>query len=106
MDGWAHTMRRLQYKTLIRTSIGALQMDKRFLARNKRGETVTSAKRPTEKVKVDSESPMTVKYWKCQPYASFLRHEQPSEMDRGSPHKGDLRLVGIIVHTRSISLQP
>lgn len=67
------TMRRLQYRTLIRTSMGALQMDKRFLTRNSRGDRVWSASKATAKVIVDIERPMTVKYWKCQPYDSFLQ---------------------------------
>lgn len=48
-------------------------MDKRFLTRNSGGDTVRSASKATAKVIVDRERPMTVRYWKCQPYASFLQ---------------------------------
>lgn len=51
-----------QYKTLIKTSNGALQMDERFLSRNRRGDRVTSARRATENVKVDRVKPMMVRY--------------------------------------------
>jgi hypothetical protein len=58
---------------LMSTSIGALQMDSRFLTRNRRGDSVISASRPMVKVRVARERPMTVRYWKCHPYASLLR---------------------------------
>ncbi len=57
----------------MRTSMGALQIDNRFLSKNSRGERVISARRPKVKVIVASDSPMTVRYWKCHPYASLLR---------------------------------
>lgn len=57
---------------LINTSIGALHTERRFLAKNSRADNVISASRPAVKVSVASVSPMTVRYWKCQPYASLL----------------------------------
>lgn len=56
--------------------MGALHMDRRFLTRNSRADKVTSATRPTAKVRVDRANPITVRYWKCQPYASFLERCQ------------------------------
>ena len=73
---WTLTKRRLQYKTLMSTSIGALQRDRRFLARKSRADKVTSANRPRKKVTVERLNPMTVRYWKCQPYASLLVQDQ------------------------------
>lgn len=66
-------MRRLQYRTLISTSMGALHTDSMFLVRNRHRESVTSESRATIKVTVDKVRPITVRYWKCHPYASLLR---------------------------------
>ena len=56
-----------QYKVLIRHSSGAEHMDRMFLTRKIRGDSVMSARDPAAKVRVASDRPMMVKYWKCQP---------------------------------------
>src|SRR5690348_8663419 len=43
---------------------------------NRRRESRMSAARPMKQVSVARERPMTVRYWKCQPYASFLQSSQ------------------------------
>lgn len=78
------TVRRPQYSTLIRTSIGQLHTDKRFLTRNSRRDSVTSAMRATANVRVDRVRPMTVRYWKCQPYAWLL-----VQISMFRPHKAN-----------------
>lgn len=47
-------------------------MDKRFLTRKSRADRVISANRPKIKVAVDRANPITVRNWKCEPYASLL----------------------------------
>ena len=56
------TRRRPQYRMLMSTSRGVLQIERRFFARNNRGESVISARRPIAKVTVASVRPITVKY--------------------------------------------
>ncbi|GAB1204250.1 hypothetical protein APSETT445_002900 [Aspergillus pseudonomiae] len=46
---------------LIKTSKGALHIDRMFLTKNSREDKVTSASRPTAKVSVDRDNPMTVR---------------------------------------------
>jgi hypothetical protein len=60
----------------MRTSIGALQTDSKFFNKNSRADRVMSARSPTAKVTVARDKPMTVRYWKCHPYASLLTESQ------------------------------
>lgn len=52
---------------LISTSIGVLAMLRAFFMRKRRGEREMSARRPRVKVRVARESPIMVRYWRCQP---------------------------------------
>ena len=83
------------------TSIGALQRDKRFLARKSRADKVTSANRPRKKVTVERLNPMTVRYWKCQPYASLLvrYYQHVWFLTGGYTLIRHLRPIRILVHT-------
>jgi len=60
-------VRRVQYRTLIKTSSGVVHMESKFLTWNKLGEDVKSARRPETKVRLARVRPMMVRYWKCQP---------------------------------------
>lgn len=57
-----HTAVRLKYNKLIRTSIGAEQMEKKFLARKRSVEEVMSASDPKRNVIVPRVRPTTVRY--------------------------------------------
>ena len=61
------TARRLQYKRLIKHSMGALATLRAFLTWNSVEFIVTSASRPTVKVAVARDRPMMVRYCMCQP---------------------------------------
>jgi len=56
-----------QYRTLIKTSSGALQSDRLFLTMKSRGERVMSPRRPKMKVVVANVSPIIVRYCQCHP---------------------------------------
>lgn len=56
-----------QYKTLIKTSIGALVTERMFFDLNRRVDSVRSASSPVTNVKVARQRPRMVKCWKCQP---------------------------------------
>lgn len=62
----------VQYKTLMSNSIGAEHTDSVFFQRNSVRDIVISAKDPSANVIVARESPIMVRYWKCQPYESLL----------------------------------
>lgn len=51
----------------MRTSIGALAMEKEFLMVKSVRDSVRSASSPNTKVLVVKDRPMMVRYWKCQP---------------------------------------
>jgi len=52
---------------LMSTESGALHTDRAFLIKKSRGDEVMSANEPNANVMVAKESPMMVRYWKCQP---------------------------------------
>lgn len=66
-EGIWRTDRIPQYMILISTSSGALHTLSAFLILNKRGESVMSAREPKRNVRVARDSPIIVRYWKCQP---------------------------------------
>jgi hypothetical protein len=47
--------------------MGAAVTASAFLARKREGESVRSARRPERKERVESERPIMVRNWKCQP---------------------------------------
>lgn len=62
-------------------------------------------------VRVERLSPMTVRYWKCQPYASFLESiscVQVAEELINLPLRWDQnsRLVGVLMHALEALLAP
>lgn len=69
---WPHTNLKPQYRSEMRTSRGALQIDSIFFTRNSRRDNVMSAKRLARNVNVARNRPITVRNAKCQPYASLL----------------------------------